>query len=214
MKKPIYQPSKRTHNPSWLIHHSHDLLKKALRLEDSSKILYACLELRNCLEMVEFRLILASLEEHERSEVIALAKPHHGIEKTNKKVKTLNAKFQSFYKMVCEVYGIKGNAFDFCKSSELKNDLSEYIHIYTRTESELAYGSAFLNAAIPLIASAIGFLEHALNKGDGVYKLQNISITTLSDDDQQILQRWKEGKIKDETDLKEILLKQKEKTGL
>jgi hypothetical protein len=38
MAKLLYKPTNRIHETAWLIEHSNDLLKKAIRQKDSSKI--------------------------------------------------------------------------------------------------------------------------------------------------------------------------------
>jgi len=210
MTKIIYRPSQRIHEPPWLIWHAKDLLEKANRQNDASKILYSCLELRNCLEMVEFRMILASVGEEDRTQLMIDAKPRHGINKVNDKVKSLKYKYQIFYKIVCETIGRFGNPIDFSKSSTLKEKLSDYVHTYTRTPEELKFGSEYLRAASGIMEETIAFLELALNKDQNSYMLQNLSITTLNEEDKQILDKWKNGIIKDESELREILNKQKE----
>lgn len=207
MAKIIYRPSQRIHEPPWLIWHAKDLLDKAKRQKDSSKVLYACFELRNCLEMVEFRMILASVEENERAQLMIDAKPRHGIRKVNDKVKSLKHKYQIFYKVACETIDRAGNPLDFSKSAELKEALSDYVHTYTRTPEELNFGSKYIKDAYEVIKDSIIFLESALNKKQNTYMLQNLSIMTLEEDDKKILNDWKNGIIEDEIELKRRLIK-------
>jgi hypothetical protein len=209
MTKIVYKPSYRIHEPPWLIWHAKDLFEKANKQGDSSKIIYSCLELRNCLEMVEFRMILASVEEHEREPLKFDAKPRHGINKVNDKVKSLKYKYQTFYRIVCETVGRFGNPFDFSKSAQLKEELSDYVHTYTRTTQELNFDSEYIKKAKNLIRLTIDFLEQVLNKTENTYTLQNLSITALSEEDRKILNDWKAGTIKEEDELREILKKKK-----
>jgi hypothetical protein len=209
MSKIVYKSSLRIHEPPWLLLQAKDLLDKGVRQKDSSKILYSCLELRNCLEMVEYRMILASVEETDREQIMVEAKPRQGINKVNNKIKTLKYKYQIFYKTICETLDHSGYPFDFSKSANLKEALSNYVHTYTRTKEELEYGSLYLKSANEIIKEVIDFLELSLNKekGKNSYTLQNMCMTTLSSEYKQILDNWKNGTIKDESELKDILSK-------
>lgn len=207
---PLYKEELEFKIQRGLIWHAKDLLDKAIRQKDASKILYACLELRNCLEMVEFGMILASVEEEERAQLMVDAKPGQGINKVNDKLKSLKYKYQIFYKVVCETAGRLGNPFDFSRSASLKEKLSDYVNTHTRTPDELMFGSDYLKSASGIIQESIDFLEPASNKDKNSYTLQNLSIVTLNDEDKGIFDRWKNGIIKDESELREILKKQKD----
>ncbi len=91
-----YYPSKRHHTVPWLVFHAKDLREKSIRLKDVSKVLYACFELRNALELFEVTVLLSSVPEIYRQELLEISKNKNGIEKANKEFDGLKYKFQKF----------------------------------------------------------------------------------------------------------------------
>ena len=77
--------------------HSEDLEKKAIKQNDSSKVIYCCLEIRNALEMIDFHLLIASVPNSKHKTIAEIAKSFHGNDKANSKLKALKEKTQKFY---------------------------------------------------------------------------------------------------------------------
>lgn len=194
-----YIPSQRYHEVVWMLIHSRDLEKKAKKQKDTSKIIYCCLELRNAIEMIDFHLLLASVPNSEHKSIAEIAKPYHGNDKANNKLKSLKEKTQIFYEYVCDEVGIPGNFYDYKNSNFLKSELSQYIHTYTRIPNEMEFDSPFIKAALPIIAKAQSFIESSLIPDGDSYRVQNLDYGTLPIEDKELLQEWKQDKIDAET---------------
>jgi hypothetical protein len=200
-----YKPSQRYHEVIWMLKHSEDLEMKAKKLSDTSKIIYCCLELRNAIEMLDFHLIIASIPNSEHNLIAEIAKPYHGNDKANNKYKSLKEKTQLFYECVCDVLHVPGKFYDYKKSNKLKFDLSQYIHTYTKTPEEMEFNGTFITAAFPIIKEARNFLNTSLIYDGESYIVQNLDYTTLTPEDKQLLQEWKEDKIDEDTLRKRII---------
>lgn len=178
--------------------HSEDLEKKAIKQNDSSKVIYCCLEIRNALEMIDFHLLIASVPNSKHKTIAEIAKSFHGNDKANSKLKALKEKTQKFYECVCEVINIPGKFFDYKRSNDLKFELSQYIHTYTRVPSEMKFDSAFIQAAFPIIKKTREFIKASLIPDGDSFIVQNIDYRTLSKEDKELLQEWREDKITEE----------------
>lgn len=199
-----YIPSQRYHEVAWMLRHSSDLEDKAKKQSDASKVIYCCLELRNAIEMVDFHLILASVPNSEHQTIAEIAKPYHGNDRANSKLKSLKEKTQIFYECVCEELDIPGKFYDYKKSNQLKSELSQYIHTYTRIPKEMEFESPFIKAAFPIINEAREFIKQSLIPDGDSYIVQNMDFSILSAEDKELLQEWKIDKIDEETLRKRI----------
>ena len=200
-----YKPSQRYHEVVWMLIHSEDLEKKAKKQFDTSKIIYCCLELRNAIEMLDFHLIIASAPDSEHNIIVEIAKPYHGNDKANNKYKSLKEKTQKFYECICEELGIPGKFYDYKKSNQLKFELSQYIHTYTRIPRDMEFESPFIKAAFPIIKEAREFMKASLIHDGESYIVQNLDYTTLPVEDKELLQEWKQGNMDEDTLRKRIL---------
>lgn len=194
-----YKSSQRYHEVVWMLIHSEDLEAKAKRQNDTSKILYCCLELRNALEMVDFHLILASLPNSEHNQIAEVAKKFHGNDKVNDKLKSLKEKTQTFYECVCEVLGIQGKFYDYKKSNYLKTELSQYLHTYTKTPEEMEFKSSFIQASFSIITEVRKFIRTSLIDDGESLIVQNIEYGSLTSKNKELLQEWRENKIDENT---------------
>ena len=200
-----YIPSQRYHDVSWMLSHSKDLESKAKKQFDTSKVIYCCLELRNAIEMLDFHLLIASVANSEHQEIAELAKSFHGNDKANSRLKALKEKTQLFYKCVCEELGLPGKYYDYKKSNDLKFELSQYIHTYTRVPKEMKFDSSFIKAAFPIITKAREFIVNSLIFDGTHFIVQNIDYTALSIEDKELLQDWRQDKIDESTLRKRII---------
>ncbi len=195
---PLYNPHKRTHNIAWLYQHSKHLYRSSKELQDVSFVLYCCLELRNLLELLEFDLLLASVStEEKKNEIRELAKPKNGIRKVNDELKTLKEKFQTFYDSVARVNGIASKVFYFSESNDLKYELSDYVHTYTRFESEMLYDSDFISKSFNLIKKSFVFIDKSIVNDGTIISLQNLVKDELQNEDILLYEQWKSGIVKD-----------------
>jgi hypothetical protein len=199
-----YKSSERYHEVSWMLIHSEDLEKKAIRQKDTSKVLYCCLELRNCLEMIDFHLLLASVPDSEHQKITEIAKNFRGNDKANKLLKALSYKTQIFYECICSQLALPGVFFDYKKSNSLKTELCQYIHTYTRVPKEMEFDSSFIKAAFPLIKEVRQFIKASLISDGESQIVQNIDYARLEPEDKTLLQEWKDDKVDEENLRKRI----------
>jgi len=61
--------------------------------------------------MIDFHLIIASVPKSEHQIIAEIAKPNHGNDKVNNKLKSLKEKTQKFYECVCEELKIHGKFY-------------------------------------------------------------------------------------------------------
>ena len=187
------------------MHQVIDLREKAVRLQDVSKVLYACLESRTLLEIISANKLLCSVASSEREELRESMRPRHGINKANNQIKGLKLKLQEFGEAIGQSGGFSFPVYSFSESEKIQDILSQYIHSYTRLEQEMQFGSNYINTAISAIDDAIRFASDNLiyNEFRGTYILINFEMNSLPNWAKIILNDWKqEGKIKNKEELK------------
>jgi hypothetical protein len=191
--------TKRHHTPDWILRKIADLIDKAKRLEDSSNVLYACLEARNLLEMLSTSKLQCSVPAEEREAITEAVKPHHGIKGVDKELKALGLKTQEFMNVVCSQEGHPFPVFNFNESDKLQKRLSQYIHTYTVSHDEMLFGSTYIKEGFAVIKEAVAFVRHNLfyDAKRNTYGIVNADMTTLPEWSKDLLQEWKTGKIKD-----------------
>ena len=175
----MYSYHKRIHHASWLLMHIEVLLNEARKHQNVSFILYACLECRNLLELIEFELILMSTNENSREELIDKMKVKGGIQSVNKELKILKFRLQTFSECISKISDLPVKAYDYKKSEELQKGLSDYIHIYTRSQEELTFGSEFINNGIAKIQETKTFIKTFFVKSDDSYTYGVLNFETL-----------------------------------
>lgn len=200
----IYQSSHREHDFAWILRHCKDLEEKAKRQKDVSKILYCALELRNCLEMVEFYFLLASVDPKLHLTIKEIASQWKGNEKANKKIKALNFKAQKFQELASESSDISTTLFSYKKCDELKNKLSKYLHTYTLTEDEIKYNSTFIQEAFKIFNETRNWIEKWLLFDGKTYTIASIRWDSLKPEQKKLFERWKDDLLNEEQ-LKEEL---------
>ena len=128
-----FYATERHHTPTWILKKIADLVDKGKRHEDSSSILYACLEARNLLEMISTTKLLCSVSDEDRARITAAVKPQNGIKGVNKELKALGLKTQEFMNAVCAVENQEFPVFNFTESDDIQHRLSQYIHTLIST---------------------------------------------------------------------------------
>jgi len=186
-----YNPNKRNQDPGYLICNAQYLKDFAINQENSSLIIYTCLDLRTALELTEFYFLLDSVGPEFRTEITIMAKSKNGIDKVNRKLKSLKDKFQKFYTAVCEVTGTKGEYFNFKKSHDFQFHLSQYLHTYTRDQADIDFNSKFMQNALPLIDEVTQFIKDSLMFDGKTYTIQNIDVNGIPSEDIEVLNEWK-----------------------
>lgn len=197
-----YYANKRINDPAYLLHHVRKLLEIAKEHENSSSLIYACLDSRIALEYCDLYLILASVKPEERQEVLESSKPKNGIERMNNKHKALKEKYQSFFQIASELLGVSWNKYDFKKSKELQYKLSTYIHSYYMLDDEIDFQSDTMQAAFQLLDEVREFIQDGLNFNGSEYQIIGVEMATIPEEDKKLLAEWKENRITQE-ELKE-----------
>ncbi|MFL5762931.1 MAG: hypothetical protein ACJ77K_03245 [Bacteroidia bacterium] len=201
-----YNPIVRIHDPAYLTVHSKVMKEMGMEHKSSSSLIYACLDLRGALELIEYGILLASVDFQMRQRISELTAPKNGLEVANKELKSLKSKFQYFYQAVCEICNVPGTYFDMKKSRDLQYRLSQYLHTYTRTQEEITFGSEFMNAAAVVIDETLKFIDDSLRDGES-YTLQCIEIAKIPAEDKLLLEEWKNSTKMTYEELKERLQK-------
>jgi hypothetical protein len=186
-----YNPTKRLQDPLYLTINAEILKSGAITLKSSSPLIYACVDLRTALELVEFIILLGSVSDELRPEIIELGKTKNGIDRANKKIKSLKEKFQLFYQAVCEVAKISGRSFDFKKSDDLQFRLSKYLHSFIRPPSDIDFDSEFMQSSLSLIDETIKFIQDYITYDNNELKIQSIDVNQIPADDLLLLEEWK-----------------------
>jgi hypothetical protein len=152
-----YNPDIRENDPIFLLRNIKELLLIAKTNKNSSSLIYACLDCRIALELLDLNLILHSVRLIDRQQIIEDSKPKNGIYRINKKVGCLKEKYQMFFQAFCEIVGVPAKSFDFKKSKDLQFNLSTYIHSYYLNNDELKYDSKTMQNAIKIMV-LLGFV--------------------------------------------------------
>lgn len=208
MSKSTFNASKRINEPTWLILKAQELLENSFKNKDASNLIYASLELRNALEVLEFDILLCAtpIEDHESARNIGKVK--NGISKLNKETKTLNNKRQKFIETVCKVYSREYTFFDYQLSKELKESLNNYIHTYTKKNHEFEFYDEFIIEGFNTCRKAITFISTSINN-DTIPKVQSIVYKKLEDINKETLYKWLNNEITDVTELETEIIKMK-----
>ncbi len=186
-----YNPTKRLQDPLYLTINAEVLKSGAITFKSSSPLIYACVDLRTALELIEFIILLGSVSDGLRPEIIELGKTKNGIDRANKKIKSLKEKFQLFYQAVCEVANISGKSFDFKKSDDLQFRLSKYLHSFIRHPLDIDFDSEFMQSSLPLIDETIKFIRDHITYNNDEIKIQSIDVNHIPAEDVPLLEEWK-----------------------
>lgn len=205
MNPMIYKPEIRINNPIYLLKQVEELLKIATAHKNSSSLIYATLECRIALELMDLNFLLHSVTSNEREQIIIDSKPKNGIDRVNKKVGVLKQKYQFFLQAVCELLDVVNEYYDYKKSKELKYQVSTYIHSYHMTNEELKYDSENMQNCKNLILEVDEFIKSSLPEKDGTYTMLGMEIALMPEEDRQVLNEWKTSNTMTYVELKETL---------
>lgn len=155
-----FNTNKRLVGPNWLMAQIKLLIHSAKMLSNSSFVLYAALETRNLIELIEFDLLDISAKGTDSESFLMEIRGKTGIQQMNKKYKTLKYRYQSFSSAATQAIFEEGSLkkFDFKKSENFCNELSQYIHTYSRRPDEMVFGSEFINQGIALVEDCLNYL--------------------------------------------------------
>ena len=203
----IYKPDIRINNPIYLLKQVEELLKIATTHKNSSSLIYASLECRIALELMDLNFLLHSVSPSEREQIIIDSKPFKGIDRVNKKVGVLKQKYQYFLQAVCELLDVGIEYYDYKKSKDLQHKVSTYIHSYHMTNEELEYESEDMKNCYNLILEVDEFIKSSLPEKNGTYTVVGMEIASMPEEDRQVLNEWKMSNTMEYEQMKEILAK-------
>jgi len=201
----IYKPDIRINNPIYLLKQVEELLKIATTHKNSSSLIYASLECRIALELMDLNFLLHSVTASEREQIVIDSIPFKGIDRVNKKVGALKQKYQHFLQAVCELLDVGIEYYDYKKSKDLQYKVSTYIHSYHMTDEELEYESEDMKTCYNLILEVDEFIKSSLPEKDGTYTMLGMEIASMPEEDRQILNEWKMSNIMTYEEMKEAL---------
>lgn len=158
-----------------------NLLEQSKKQKNSSTLIYAALECRIIIERLEFETIVISANSRFTIEDFNDIKKQHGIQRANKQYNALKYKYQTFSEAFSQVVTpeLRLKAFNYSKSDKIKDKLSQYLHIYSRTDEELAFESSFIQQGYSDVQSAIDFLHSYLSKNEDGYYSGVLDFMTL-----------------------------------
>ena len=205
--KRAFRSTQRHHVPTWILLKIEDLIDKAKREKDSSKVLYACLESRNLIEMLKFSKIQCSIPEEERNATAERASGQNGLEKENKKLKVLNQKYQDFFQAVSEDANFSFTSFNASQCQKILDSLHAYIHTYTISEHEMIFSSNYVQEAFNVINNATAFVKSNMTyiQENNTYAIANIDVKTLPEWARIVLDAWKQDPKNDYENLKKSI---------
>lgn len=197
-----YNSDFRENNFIYLIRQSQELLEFAKINKNSSAIIYACLDSRIALEILDLHKILLSVNDEERVLILEDSKPKNGIYAVNKSTGILKEKYQMFYQAVCENLDVKDKYYDFKKSKDLQHKLSAYIHSYYMIPEDINFESKTMQKAFAIIPETHKFIKSSLFLDGEEYIAYGIKISTIPEEDKIILDEWKKSKKMEYEELK------------
>lgn len=200
-----YNPDVRENDPTYLLRQVQELLLIATTNKNSSALIYACLDSRIALEILDLNIMLHSVSAGERKLIIEESKPKNGIDRVNKKQGSLKEKYQLFFQAVCETLSVNAKFYDFKKSKDIQYKLSTYIHSYYMTNEDLKYDSIAMQKAISIIKEFEIFLKTSFPIKNDTLIITGINISTIPENDKIILQEWKASNSMSYEDLKRRL---------
>ncbi|MBA4276233.1 hypothetical protein [Flavobacterium sp.] len=186
-----YNSDFRENNFIYLIRQSQELLEFAKVNKNSSALIYACLDSRIALEILDLHKILLSVNEEERLLILEDSKPKNGIYAVNRKIGILKEKYQMFYQAVCENLDVKDKHYDFKNSKDLQHKLSAYIHSYYMMDEDINFNSKIMQKAFVIISETHKFIKSSLHFDGEKYICYGIKIGTIPEEDKMILEEWK-----------------------
>jgi hypothetical protein len=190
-----YNCNFRENNPIYLIRQSQELMIIAKSQKNSNAIIYACLDTRIALELLDMNKILLSIEPDEVELILQESKPKNGIERVGKKTGTLKEKYQLYFQAICEIVDLDAKSYNFKESKNLQHKLSTYIHSYYMMPDEINFDSVTMQNAFKIITNSHTFIKSSVHLNDNEYESYGIRIKKLSDEDKTILNDWKNSNI-------------------
>jgi len=204
-----FNPYIRSIEVNWLIAQIESLLIMFNERKNPSLTLYGCLEARNLIERVEYELLAIAATNMNNSEFLELVEMKNGISNANKKLKSLKYKYQTFSKIATEVlfknWDLK--AFDFKQADNLIYELSQYLHIYSKSNADMDINSEFMNNGLNSILKTLKFTKGYFFEITPKEIVNGIfDFNTLSEDVREVFNFWLTDIKNDEDNLRKFLI--------
>lgn len=204
----IFNPYIRSVEVNWLIAQIESLLNGFHEHKNPTLIIYGCLESRNLVERIEYELLAMAAKNINNSEFLEIVEMKNGISNANKKLNSLKFKYQSFSKIATEVLfeNLKLKVFDFKQADALIYDLSQYLHIYSKTDSDMDINSDFMKNGLNSIFETLKFIKgyfFQIRPKEVVYGI--FDFNTLSKEVREVFDFWLKDVTNDEANLRKIL---------
>ena len=202
-----YNPEIRLNDPIYLLKQVDELLKIAIKNKNSSLLIYASLECRIALELMDLNFLLHSVSKSERKQIIEDSKPKNGIDRVNKKIGVLKYKYQLFLQIICELLDVQSKYYDYKKSKDFQHNISKYIHSYHMTSEELEFDSENMQDCLNMILDIDEFIKLSMPYKNGSWFMLGMEIAKMPEEDRIVLDKWKISNTMTEKELKDILAK-------
>jgi len=186
-----YKPDIRINNPIYLLRQVEELLKIARKYENSSSLIYATLECRIALELMDLNFLLHSVKAEEREQIIIDSKPKNGIDRVNSTIGSLKYKYQFFLQAICEILDVSNQRYDYKKSKDLQYKVSTYIHSYHMNDSELQYSSDNMQNCLNLIIEVDSFIKSSMPYKNGTWTMLGMELSSMPKNDRKVFEEWK-----------------------
>jgi len=182
----------RIQNPNWNIIHIENLLEYSRQNKNPSFVIYAAFESRTLLERIEFELIVMSANSAFGIEDFENIKKRHGIKKANKKFNTLKFRYQTFTESftIAVKPDLNFQTYNYKESEKLKENLSQYLHLYSRTDKELEYESEFIQEGFNHIKKSTEFLNSYFSKDTNSLYYGVLDFMTLAEPMKIEFKKW------------------------
>lgn len=190
--KQTYEFNERIQNVNWSLIHIDTLLNYARENKNPSFVIYAAFESRHLLERIEFEIIVMSANSKFGLQDFEAIKKRHGINKANKKFSALKFRYQTFTEAFAKAVKpeLKLNFFNFKESETLKENLSQYLHLYSRMDNELEFDSDFIQNGFIHIKATKDFLESYFTKDLNGFYFGVLDFTTINESMKSEFNNW------------------------
>ncbi|MFK5981594.1 MAG: hypothetical protein QM499_01675 [Flavobacteriaceae bacterium] len=207
MNPMIYKPEIRINNPIYLLRQVEELLEIATKNKHTSLLIYASLECRIALELMDLNFLLRSVSKTEREKIIEDSKPKNGINRVNRKIGSLKQKYQLFLQTICELLNVENKFYDYKKSKDLQYEISTYVHSYHMSPQELEFDSENMQNCLNLILDIDEFIKSSMPYENGTWTMIGMEIATMPEEDRKVLDMWKVSNTMTIEELKHVLVK-------
>jgi len=99
------------------------------------------------------------------------------------------------------------NVYDYRKAEEIKGKLSQYIHIYSRSDQELEFESSFIQSGFVEIQSAIDFVKIYVSLDNNGYYYGILDFMTIAEPMKNEFLSWLNSSEQNNDELTERLIK-------